>query len=148
VQVDKIIKEILRRLTVLENDSGSFSSADDRPEITTSESRTLVTYGDLTTVGPTLTDVEIPGSGRLVVVLSAIVAPNGGEAAMSFTMSGDVTAAATDNRALLATSRVGCSSLIVMSGLAEGFVDITAKYRSDGTNNAAFSNRSMLVAPL
>lgn len=104
--------------------------------VAASENRTSATYGDLTTVGPSVT-VNVGESGCVLVALSAALGNGSGYAQMSFAVSGANTVAASDTRAIAltgTTQRIG--STFLLTGLLPGVVTITAKYNaSAGTAN-------------
>lgn len=135
-------------------------------EVTTAQTRTSTSYGDLSTVGPSV-QVSVSPSGRLLVQVFAWVeaivdgsAAVGG--AMGIALSGANTLSASDSEALIifldlicgvaiaGNTTVGASKTAFLSGLNPGLTTITAKYRSIGTGGdpVEFGLRQLWALPL
>ena len=112
--------------------------------INTSQTRTSATYGDLATVGPTITGLS---DGKYVVLYGAALSMNaGGPAFMGLAVNG--TNPSDDNEALQgAATNFGVSAMTaVLKTLNNGGNNtLKAVYRSDGVNTATF-NRRWLIA--
>lgn len=131
------------------------------------ETRTVLGFGDLTTVGPRVT-VTVRGTGRVLVMLSCqmqqidIDPGDGMGGIMSFEMSGANTMTATAAGAKLApawfiassaianlTSQVTVCGQAVFDGLNSGETIFTAKYTSQVSGEACdFGRRSLVVIGL
>jgi hypothetical protein len=119
--------------------------------VATAESTTSATYTNLATVGPTVT-TTVTANGSVFVVLLAMLSVGAippSAIFMGVDISGATTVAASDAFALggqlAANMRLQCSITLRIVGLNAGTTTFTAKYRSDGTNTATFSNRQMWV---
>lgn len=113
------------------------------PFIFTSQSRTSSTYGDLATVGPTLTGLP---DGKYVIMFGCASAAAGGtEAGMSVQINSD--AVDSDDSVVSAASSLTAGSIAVVKTLsAGGNNSITAKYASlDNVNSATFARRWLLA---
>jgi hypothetical protein len=77
-------------------------------------------------------------------------ATGGGQAYMSFTMSGANTSTGNDATALnlLGNAFQKASAIFVLSGLSPGNTTFTAVYRSSTGTTATFQNRYIVVQPL
>ncbi len=124
--------------------------------IATEESRANTAYGDLATVGPTVT-VTVPASGRVRVTVGCKIKFSTGNdkyGYMSFAISGANTAGASETRALIlestiAESPAAASRVFVLTGLAPGATTFTAKYATaDGVVLIRFSDREIAVDTL
>jgi hypothetical protein len=122
------------------------------PEVRGGASAT--SYGDLATVGPSVT-VTVPASGRVLIsVTSGMKGATGSTVCyMSFAGSAPNAAiTADDSRALILTSNdlQQSTASFVLSGLTAGSTTFTAKYKASTTNATActFSNRSIWAIPL
>lgn len=114
--------------------------------VAASENRTTTTYGDLATVGPTVT-VNVGESGCVLVALATALGNGGGYAQMSFAASGANTVAASDTRAIAVTGttqRIG--STFLLTGLLPGITTITAKYNATAGTANFFDRRVAAVA--
>jgi hypothetical protein len=124
-------------------------------EIATDEAKTGGTYGDLTTVGPSVTKTLVAGQKALVSVnCNYNAATEGYIAYASFAVSGASTLAALDaNGAFIwpikvTTNGFGSSHRdTVYTATNSGSHTFTMKYRSDGTNNIHFTDRRIIVKP-
>lgn len=131
------------------------------------ESRASTDYGDLTTPGPTVTDVPVSESGEAVVIVGCAnqANPDAGAGSsgglMSFAISGATTRAADDAdsmRCVLTnhnsegpnqTSTVRASMGVVVTGLNAGLHTFTAKYRAFSPDRPGlFANRNLMVIGL
>jgi hypothetical protein len=105
--------------------------------VSTQESTTSSTYTDLATVGPMLSGVAVPASGKIYVFLSSLIFGDQG-GSMSVEVSGDVSIAASAVQALLVqkdapTTQISLAASrgVLFQGLpAGGSVNFTAKYNS------------------
>lgn len=127
------------------------------------ETTTSGTYGDLATVGPTLT-VTVPPSGRVWVLLSVRIgwsAQNAGGGKCSVAMSGANSQSASDtgypvascflslSGGVTTTHFVRTSSSHVFVGLNPGDTTFTLKYAATTAGNQCdFTTREMIVIPL
>lgn len=114
-------------------------------------------WGDLATVGPVVSGVQIGPSGRcLVFITSTIIllgASGGGE--MAYEISGATTVGTGDTPPSLAyygpvSSGPTCTRLVLQEGLNVGAHTFTAKYLADmGVGGSArFGGRNLTVIPL
>lgn len=124
---------------------GSTSSA----TVSTAETKTGGTYGDLATSGPAVT---ITTGTKALVLVNATFTNNtsGGSSVMGFAVSGATTVAAGDTAGII-TASVG--NALIASGsavatLTAGSNTFTAKYRAAGGDVATFQNRVITVIPL
>jgi hypothetical protein len=121
--------------------------------VATSEGRANGAYGDLATVGPTVSSLTT-GTFALVI-LSAKMSENtnAGEANMSVDVSGATTTAASDANALrfqfptAANAGIRCSVVVPLT-LTAGSNTFKAKYRSSGGDTATFADRQLTVIPV
>lgn len=132
--------------------------------ITAVDGSTSTSYGDLTNVGPTISDVNIGNSGKCIVIVTAKInyaAPGtigvqpGGY--MSFQISGATTLAPSDTRALISlldstnganTMNFAGSASYLITGLNTGPHTFQAKYKvGDATITTSFLNRNLVVLP-
>lgn len=122
--------------------------------ISTDESRSSDTFGDLSTVGPSVS-VSVSPSGRLLVQVSAFI--ECGEAdggIMSAQLSGANSSSPSVANALIvyiarANTAGGASKVILYTGLAAGTTTVTAKYRAAiGNSEGRFSDRQVWAVPL
>lgn len=121
------------------------------------------TYTDLTTVGPTVSNVYIGSSRRCLVLLNSFIQVSNSSGYMSFTVSGASSIAATAfipaanrfyntaNGGPTSGGTVGRTVVVTAAdGLQQGFNTFTAKYCRDVVNNgtgADFSERVLTVFP-
>lgn len=114
-------------------------------EITTSETRNLNSFGDLTTVGPTVT-VTIGASGLALVHWACEADVSG--AAVGIDISGATTLAPAATDILYWGSGpfdIGTSKLY--TGLTAGSTTFKMKYRSFNATTVTFANRRLVVIP-
>jgi hypothetical protein len=120
--------------------------------VATGETRANAAYGDLATVGPTVSSLTT--GTFVIVVLTAKMSNNttNGECDMSVDVSGATTTAAADANALRYQSASGgnnqirCSAAVPLTVTA-GSNTFKAKYRSAGADTATFSDRQLTVLP-
>lgn len=137
--------------------------------IATQESRSVFSFGDLATIGPTV-EVVVRGTGRVLVTLSCQMQQIDADPAdgmggiMSFEMSGANTQSALTSYLTLApswfwastavgvtnfTSQVTVCGQAVFEGLNPGATTFTAKYLSQVSGeNCDFGRRSLVVISL
>lgn len=110
------------------------------------------TYGDLATVGPTVSSLTT-GTSALVILQATMYSSTVGEVAnMSFTVSGATTLAASDTRRLtytvpIASAQLGACAAIPVT-LTAGINTFAAKYATGAGNVVHFLDRSLTVIPL
>jgi hypothetical protein len=110
-------------------------------------------FGDLTTVGPTLSNV-VTGTSCLVIVTAFVSNNTAGQGGyMGYTISGATARAASVDRTLriMATNageRYRASSVNWETGLNPGTHTFQAKYASVNTGTADFDERELAVIPL
>jgi hypothetical protein len=120
--------------------------------VTTAETTSATTYGNLTTLGPAQT-VTVPADGKVLLsVASGITSSTGSTTCfMSYAISGATTIAAADVNAvqLAGGTLQRASAASVQTGLPPGgSITVTAQYRSSGPGTCTFSNRTLIVMPL
>lgn len=115
--------------------------------VDTSQSRSGTTYGDLGTVGPSITMVT--GTKAYILIAANVNSPTSGVAYMAVAVSGATTLAANDSRALRYESVpiTGLSYGISFTGLTPGSNTFTAKYRSSSGNSMTWGNRTIAGWP-
>lgn len=124
-------------------------------DVATDETRVTASYGDLSTVGPSLTKTLVSGQRVLVyVAFDGLVAADGAEGRMSFAVSGATTQAASDaNSARYFSVKTGTNTAgqvskeSVFTASASGSHTFTAKYKGDGTNTMHFLQRRIIIKP-
>ncbi|MEU1240032.1 hypothetical protein ABZ388_06705 [Micromonospora parva] len=115
-------------------------------------------WGDLTTVGPVVSNVRIGSSGRCLVFITStiILLTTSGGGEMAYEISGATTVPTGDSPPALAYygpagSGPTSTRLVLQEGLNPGFHTFTAKYRAemDGpTGLGRFGGRNLTVLPL
>jgi hypothetical protein len=131
--------------------------------INTQESTTSTTYTDLTTVGPSVSNVYIGSSRRCIVLTTGRIGVSGNGGYFSFAVSGASTIAPDDSRAAftfgtqqVTLANTNVTLLTAADGLNPGFHTFTMKYRFDsgtvfggppGTGPALFLIRTITVMP-
>lgn len=132
--------------------------------VTTQQTTTSTTYGDLATVGPSVT-ARIRSSGKCLVIISAQLAFAESSlqetgAAVSFSASGANSIATSGTRSLNNWLSVGgpppsigltdqMGATFYLSGLTPGDTTFTLKYKSQVSGKTAyFSDRVLVVMPL
>lgn len=127
----------------------------DWDNVNTSETRTAATYGDLATVGPTVT-VKTGDSGKVLVIVSArIKAGAGGAAGMAFQIldstGAEVHPAQSDDTVqtddTANTDTLERSTIVKTLGRNEMHT-FRAKYIGNGANASTFTSRRINVIPL
>lgn len=126
--------------------------------VLTQESTSSATFVDLATVGPRVTDVRIPASGKAEVTICAQATATSGASPVSIgsvgvAVSGDATIAADTKQSLLFLapnpSGIQASRMVLFTGLpAGGICTFTLKYRSDGSTSMDFAFRDIIVRAL
>ncbi len=117
----------------------------------TSETRTSTTYGDLATVGPSIT-FSLGNTAKVVIVVTCQLSNNtvGAFSRMSYAVSGATTIAADDIRALAwenaGSTQAMATSYVTFQTLNSGSNTITAKYRV-GSGTGTFLRRRLLIMP-
>lgn len=120
--------------------------------VATSQATSATTYGDLATVGPTVS--LITGTSALVLITGVGLDDGnlGNDAYMSWAVSGATTVAASDtwawyvNQGLNVAQAAAC---YIITTLNPGLNTFTAKYRkAGGTSTASFYNRGLWVIAL
>lgn len=151
---------ILGRLTIPGSDAAATALDAIRTKSVTTvdyENRSTYIWGDLTTVGPVVTNVNIGPSGRcLVFITSTIIllgASGGGE--MAYAITGATTVPTGDNPPALAYygpagSGPTATRLVLQEDLNPGVHTFTAKYMAemDPGGEARFGGRNLTVIPL
>jgi hypothetical protein len=127
--------------------------------VAASETTTVAPYGDLATVGPSLT-LTVPASGKILIRWGCNVGNGGagdGTSGMAISMSGANVLAAVDANAILTQLPAGANpgdvqaspfTELEFTGLNPGVTNVTAKYRSSGGPAMAFSKRFMTITTL
>lgn len=133
--------------------------------VAAAQSRTSTSYGDLSTVGPSVT-VSVSPSGRVLVQVSAWVEAlvDGSSAvggAMGIGATGANTLSAADDEALVVfldivcavavggNTSIGASQVSLITGLNPGVTTFTAKYRAlVSGETVSFYNRRLWALPL
>jgi hypothetical protein len=123
------------------------------------ETRTSASWGDLSTVGPVVTDVRIGPSGRCLVWITSTLGllVTGGGAEMAYEISGATTVGTGDTPPSLALYNdsagisAAMSRLVLQEGLNTGLHTFTAKYSAPdlgGGGSARFGGRNLTVVAL
>lgn len=122
------------------------------------ETRTSAIWGDLTTVGPVLSDVVVGPSGRCLVwitsTINLLTTSGGGE--MAYAITGATTVPTGDDPPALAWygpagTGLTASRLVLQQGLNPGTHVITAKYSAVDLGvggSARFGDRNLTAIPL
>lgn len=120
-------------------------------DVAAAESRTSTSYGNLTTVAPSVS-VAVKASGLLFVVVSARIisasAADGG--LMAFALLGANIRSESDADALrlMGTSNQRASAVTLLTGLTPGSTTVLAKYASASGASATFANRRVTAVAL
>lgn len=118
--------------------------------VETAQNRSSTSFGDLATVGPSVT---LEAEGRALVTVSARVQPNSNNVAvMSFEVSGASSLAPSTLRAVGGGAvsdavDISASRTVLVENLNPGSHTFTAKYASINAANAFWSNRVITVQP-
>jgi hypothetical protein len=118
--------------------------------------RTQASYGPLQGGDTSVVAVTVnTGTSAMVILTGLLDAQAGGQAYMSFGVTGQTALAASNARALIlrngATAAGGmqASATLVLTGLNAGANTFTLQYKSSGfSDTASFSNRTITVIPL
>ncbi len=120
--------------------------------IDTTETRSSTTYGDLTTIGPSVTVTT--GTKALVMITAQMENDtNGGFALATFTVSGATSVAAGDGSSIAFEQPSGTNGQAAtctrtrLIDLTPGSNTFTMKYRALVAGTASFSRRSLIVIP-
>lgn len=116
--------------------------------VTTEESTTSTSYGDLTTSGPSVTETLVAGQSCLVFLRAlAINQTTSGGAVMSFTVSGVESLAAADANAGWSRSieRNNLFSVHWYQAGTTGSHTFLCKYKAEASGTAAFANRRITL---
>lgn len=115
------------------------------------EGTTSVAFTDLTTLGPTVSGVDITAAGKALVTLSAALVPGVNDGAvMSFEVTGATARSATVDSALIlerGPDFVGATvaAVLPVTSLNAGVHQFRAKYRSEFGERAEFDRRGLTV---
>jgi hypothetical protein len=119
--------------------------------VATSETTTGTSYGNLATVGPTVT---VTTGTQAIVAFGALVASDtaGARSLSSFAVSSASTIAAADTNSLAMDENsagriIGASRIHLQTGLTSGSNIFTQQYRVSA-NTGTFSNRTLFVIAL
>lgn len=128
-----------------------FLSGTAASEILTFQTRALNVYGDLATVGPSVS-VDTGASALVLYGVTCSNAGAGGVCLMAFAISGATTVAATDDRSIQFKSVAAgdfsaISGISLVTGLTPGVNVFTAKYRIE-VNTGTFARRTVVVIPI
>lgn len=120
--------------------------------IATAQSRNNTAFGDLATVGPSVS-VTVGTSGNMILLITAEQLTAGPTAIMAADIVGPTNISPSDDKALTfaqspsgSTLLAHSTSAILYSGLSAGAYTITAKYRTVG-GSASWQNRSLVAIP-
>jgi len=120
--------------------------------VATAEGRNSTTYGDPTTVGPSVTTTV--SGGALVIITARISSSNTGQCFMSFdaTSTSGPNVASSDARSLLSSDQHALpsqmSATYLVTGLSAESYTFTAKYRANANGiGCSWSNRNIIVIP-
>lgn len=130
--------------------------------ITTEETTTSTAYTNLATIGPSFTNVPISPSGKIMVIIGALISNDAaGGATMGYTMQQTLGAPGvtllTVPPALqygVFINKLGAGKMMaythchIRALLPVGLYSITAKYASYTSGAARFNNRTLSVIPL
>jgi hypothetical protein len=122
------------------------------------EATSSTSYTNLTTVGPTVPDVEVSSTGRALVMLYARLSGQKGGSNistphMSYEISGATSTSPSDLRALQVPSETdgavhAVTAVFLHSTLNEGLNTFQAKYKmGGGQTEARFTQRTLIVIP-
>ena len=120
--------------------------------VATAQSRNNTAFGDLATVGPTVTPT-VGTSGNLVLFIGGEVLTVGPTGVMSAEFSGPSSVSPSDDKSYVLAQSPNASTLLMgscrallYSGLSAGTYTITAKYRTVG-GSVSWQNRSLVAIP-
>lgn len=115
-----------------------------RAVVATAESKSGSTYGDLTTVGPSVT-VTVGASGIALVLFSAKVSISGDFAYFGARVD---STDPTDAQAARLLGSATISGFVWLTGLSAASHTLKLVYRTVGGNTGQFSDREIVVIPL
>lgn len=122
-------------------------------QVATGQTRSSAAYGDLTTVGPSVT-LQTGTSALVKLTCRAESGSSPGVAAMGVAVSGASSVGAADSASLYFDLTGGAgwarraSAEVLFTGLNAGSNTFTAKYRSNGTITTTFADRVISVVGL
>lgn len=145
--LDKLLQDVLSRLRQVENQSGVGMGALLDSLQPASENRTSTSYGDLTTPGPE-TDIDIFGSGKLLIGITCRMNDFAGFMGYLMTKTGSTQRNPNDNKALYLQSQMQATAWFLETGLTPGVWHIKARYRSADGSDVNFENRHLLLIPV
>ena len=118
--------------------------------VTAQTTNTIATYGDLTTVGPTVTATT--GTACINSIYCSSSNSSAAATLMSFAVSGASTIAAADTWSIRVNIAAGLAMSMGMtyftSGLTSGSNTFTAKYTTASGGTGSWSNRHLIAFPL
>jgi len=123
--------------------------------VLTQEQTNSATFTDLATVGPRVSNLRIPASGKARVTISAqfdAVAAALTAGSVGVEVSGDASIAANSHQSLLLVATSGginATRVVLFDGLpAGGLCTFTLKYRGNGVDAVQFADRDITVETL
>lgn len=126
---------------------GAFAASNVAGGATNSNTYTQTLSGTPGT-NPSVT-VSMTGSSAIVIVTATMTPGNNQSGFVGFAVSGASTMAATDQRALIATTGLSSSSAMhYLTGLTPGDNTFTLEYRVSGASSQTFSSRNIMVIPM
>jgi hypothetical protein len=137
--------------TLARSDHNHAFTAADNAVVDTAQTTSSATYGDLATVGPTVT-LTVPASGKVLVVMSSLIdiTDVNSVGVMALEMSSANTLAADDEFSFSArgTVAIRCGISFLFEGLTPGSTQFRAKYRRTPAGTATFTHRKLGVIPI
>jgi hypothetical protein len=125
---------------------GAFAASNVAAGATSSNAYTQTLSGTPGT-NPSVT-VSMTGTSAIVIVTATLTPQNNQSGYVGFSVSGASTMAATDQRALIATTGLSSNSAMhYVTGLTPGDNTFTLEYRVSG-NAQTFSGRNLMVIPM
>ena len=121
-------------------------------EVVTAETRASTAYGDLATIGPSVT-IPVAGDYLVTISFAAVYVSGGGtfnSSMMSFAIGATAASdadAATGTHNNTVNTRAGSTRVSRKTGLAAGTA-LVAKYRGGEANTFSYSDRRLLVVPI
>jgi hypothetical protein len=125
----------------------------DQRDVVAAETRSNTAYGDLTTVGPSVTQSLNAGQTCFVIFSAIVFINNGGpghSAYMSYAVSGASTQAASDDFATESLSNriFTMSQWTMFTATGAGSHTFTCKYRTNSASDTGqWQNRRLIVKP-
>jgi len=127
---------------------GAFAAVQLGAGSTDSNTYTETLTGATAGTNPSVT-VDLTGSSAIVIITASLAPGNGKSGYVGFAVSGATTIAASDARALIATTGLSSSSAMhYVTGLTPGSTTFTLQYKVSGTGAQSFSARNLLVIPM